>query len=330
MRKFEKGLLTLGATLVVVLGLGGCSNENNSGKQNASETSTSQVADAKAAYAKAITQLDKGQVTKAYETLKPYQDSKVEKVTELATNTKSLKAVKDDLNANKLKKAKIKLADLLEVTDPAALVKQVKATNKEYSVVNLANTYYAEIQKYYQAGKYNEAQGSSESLEDLDSNYKVAAELQKKAESYKQKVAAALAEEASSSSAATTVSSSTTSTSSYVNAKSSKLVSSEYSSKTGADITSAPSQAVSSVANQLADSSIISQFQAASGVTKQEGDQYFTQDQGDNNYLIEIRTTSTTNPDVSVLKGMYRFNTQTKVVQKMDSLTGSYKQVNVN
>lgn len=330
MWKFGKVLLTLGTTFLVVIGLGGCSNESDSGKQSASETSTSQVADAKAAYAKAITQLDKGQVTNAYEILKPYQDSKVKKVMDLAANTKDLKVVRDDLNANKLKTAKNKLADLLEVTDPTALVKQVKATNKEYSVVNLANTYYAEIQKYYQAGKYNEAQGSLEALEDLNSNYKVVAELQNKAKSYKQKVAAALAEEASSSSAATVSSSTTSTTSSYVNAKSSKLVSSEYSSKTGADITSAPSQAVSSIANQLADSSIISQFQAASGVTKQEGDQYFTQDQGDNNYLIEIRTTSNTNPGVSVLKGMYRFNTQTKVVQKMDSLTGSYKQVNVN
>lgn len=325
MRKFKKSLLTIGATLLVVAGLGGCGNSNDN-KQSASQsTSTSQV---KAAYDKALTQLDNGQVNKAYETLKPYKDSKDEQVSQLANNTGDLKVVKDNLNANKLKNAKAKLADLLEVTKPTELVKQVKATNKEYSVVNLANTYYAEIQKYYQAQKYNEAQGSLESLEDLDSNYKVVAELQQKAQSYKQKVAAALAEEASKSSAATVSSSSTTST--YVNTKNSTLASSQYSSQTGADISSAPSQAVSSVANQLADEGIISQFQAASGVVKQTGDQYFTQDQGDNNYLIEIRTTSATNPGVSVLKGMYRFNTQTKVVQKMDSLTGSYKQVNVN
>ena len=328
MRKFKKSLLTIGATLLVVAGLGGCGNSNDN-KQSASQsTSTSQVKAAKVAYDKALTQLDNGQVNKAYETLKPYKDSKDEQVSQLANNTGDLKVVKDNLNANKLKNAKAKLADLLEVTKPTEFVKQVKATNKEYNVVNLANTYYAEIQKYYQAQKYNEAQGSLESLEDLDSNYKVVAELQQKAKSYKQKVAAALAEDASKSSAATVSSSSTTST--YVNTKNSTLASSQYSSQTGADISSAPSQAVSSVANQLADEGIISQFQAASGVVKQTGDQYFTQDQGDNNYLIEIRTTSTTNPGVSVLKGMYRFNTQTKVVQKMDSLTGSYKQVNVN
>lgn len=328
MRKFKKSLLTIGATLLVVAGLGGCGNSNDN-KQSASQsTSTSQVKAAKAAYDKALTQLDNGQVNKAYETLKPYKDSEVEKVNQLANNTSDLKVVKDNLDANKLKNAKTKLADLLEVTTPTEFVKQVKATNKEYNVVNLANTYYAEIQKYYQAQKYNEAQGSLESLEDLDSNYKVVAELQQKAKSYKQKVAAALAEDASKSSAATVSSSSTTST--YVNTKNSTLASSQYSSQTGADISSAPSQAVSSVANQLADEGIISQFQAASGVVKQTGDQYFTQDQGDNNYLIEIRTTSATNPGVSVLKGMYRFNTQTKVVQKMDSLTGSYKQVNVN
>lgn len=329
MWKFKKSLLTIGATVLVVAGLGGCSNSNDNNKQSASQsTSTSQVRAAKIAYEKSLTQLDNGRVNKAYETLKPYKNSKIKKVSQLANDTGDLKIVKDNLSANKLKNAKTKLADLLEVTEPTEFVKQVKATNKEYSVINLANTYYAEIQKYYQAQKYNEAQGSLESLEDLDSSYKVVAELQQKAKSYKQKVAAALAEEASKSSAAMVSSSSTTST--YVNTKNSTLASSQYSSQTGADISSAPSQAVSSVANQLADEGIISQFQAASGVVKQTGDQYFTQDQGDNNYLIEIRTTSATNPGVSVLKGMYRFNIQTKVVQKMDSLTGSYKQVSVN
>lgn len=329
MWKFEKFFLTLSVILLVAVGLGGCSNESSGTKQSTNETSTSQVTVAKDAYNKALTQLNNGQVDKAYKTLKPYQDSQVANVKQLATNTKELKFIQDELAANELKKIKNKLADLLEVTTPSAFVKQVRATNKEYNVVNLANTYYAEIKKYYQAEKYNEAQGSLEALEDLDSSYKVVSELQKEAAGYKQKVATALASKTSSASATTAVSSSAT-TSSYVNAKSSKLVSSEYSSKTGANITSAPSQAVSSVASQLTNDGIIGQFQAASGVTKQAGDQYFIQNQGNNSYLIEIRTTSSTNPGVSVLKGMYQFNSQTKVVQKMDSLTGEYKQINVN
>ena len=75
MRKFKKSLLTIGATLLVVAGLGGCGNSNDN-KQSASQsTSTSQVKAAKVAYDKALTQLDNGQVNKAYETLKPYKDS---------------------------------------------------------------------------------------------------------------------------------------------------------------------------------------------------------------------------------------------------------------
>ena len=135
MWKFKKSLLTVGATLIVVAGLGGCGNSDN--KQSASQsTSTSQVKAAKVAYDKALTQLDDGQVNKAYETLKPYKDSEVEKVNQLANNTSDLKVVKDNLDANKLKNAKTKLADLLEVTKPTEFVKQVRATNKEYNVVN--------------------------------------------------------------------------------------------------------------------------------------------------------------------------------------------------
>ena len=77
MRKFKKSLLTIGATLLVVAGLGGCGNSNDN-KQSASQsTSTSQVKAAKVAYNKALTQLDNGQVNKAYETLKPYKDSRI-------------------------------------------------------------------------------------------------------------------------------------------------------------------------------------------------------------------------------------------------------------
>lgn len=321
MQVFNKKLWILIVTIVMVGMLGGCGSVTE--KKTATESSVIKVSEAKVAYKKALNLLSEGKTSQAYEVLKPYQNSDRQSVKQLVVNLKNLNEVKKELAANNLKVVKNKLADLLEVTKPKEFVKQVRLTNKEYNLISLANTYYQEIQRYYQAGKYNEAQGSLEALNDLESNYQVVNELQTQAKNYKEKIAVALAKQNTSSTTSST-------TSSYVNAKNSKLVESQYSNQTGAALTSASSQAVSSVASELTNNDIINQFQTASGISKQDGDQYFIQAQANKEYLIEIRTVSKTNPNVSVLKGMYRFNSQTKVVQKLDSLTGEYKQISVN
>lgn len=321
MQVFNKKLWILIVTIIMVGMLGGCGSVTE--KKTATESSVTKVSEAKVAYKKALNLLSEGKTSQAYEVLKPYQNSDRQSVKQLVVDLKNLNEVKRELEANNLKVVKNKLADLLEVTKPKEFVKQVRFTNKEYNLISLANTYYQEIQRYYQAGKYNEAQGSLEALNGLESNYQVVNELQTKAENYKDKIAVALAKQNTSSTTSST-------TSSYVNAKNSKLVESQYSNQTGAALTSASSQAVSSVASELTNNDIINQFQTASGISKQDGDQYFIQAQANKEYLIEIRTVSKTNPNVSVLKGMYRFNSQTKVVQKLDSLTGEYKQISVN
>lgn len=321
MQVFNKKLWILIVTIILVGMLGGCGSVTE--KKTATELSVTKVSEAKVAYKKALNLLSEGKTSQAYEVLKPYQNSDRQSVKQLVVNLKNLNEVKKELAANNLKVVKNKLADLLEVTKPKEFVKQVRLTNKEYNLISLANTYYQEIQRYYQAGKYNEAQGSLEALNALESNYQVVNELQTKAKDYKDKIAVALAKQNTSSTTSST-------TSSYVNAKNSKLVESQYSNQTGAALTSASSQAVSSVASELTNNDIINQFQTASGISKQDGDQYFIQAQANKEYLIEIRTVSKTNPNVSVLKGMYRFNSQTKVVQKLDSLTGEYKQISVN
>lgn len=321
MQVFNKKLWILIVTIILVGMLGGCGSVTE--KKTATELSVTKVSEAKVAYKKALNLLSEGKTSQAYEVLKPYQNSDRQSVKQLVVNLKNLNEVKKELAANNLKVVKNKLADLLEVTKPKEFVKQVRLTNKEYNLISLANTYYQEIQRYYQAGKYNEAQGSLEALNGLESNCQVINELQTKAKNYKDKIAVALAKQNTNSTTSST-------TSSYVNAKNSKLVESQYSNQTGAALTSASSQAVSSVASELTNNDIINQFQTASGISKQDGDQYFIQAQANKEYLIEIRTVSKTNPNVSVLKGMYRFNSQTKVVQKLDSLTGEYKQISVN
>ena len=321
MQVFNKKLSILIVTIILVGMLGGCGSVTE--KKTATELSVTKVSEAKVAYKKALNLLSEGKTSQAYEVLKPYQNSDRQSVKQLVVNLKNLNEVKKELAANNLKVVKNKLADLLEVTKPKEFVKQVRLTNKEYNLISLANTYYQEIQRYYQAGKYNEAQGSLEALNGLESNYQVVNELQTIAKDYKDRIAVALAKQNTSSTTSST-------TSSYVNAKNSKLVESQYSNQTGAALTSASSQAVSSVASELTNNDIINQFQTASGISKQDGDQYFIQAQANKEYLIEIRTVSKTNPNVSVLKGMYRFNSQTKVVQKLDSLTGEYKQISVN
>lgn len=80
MRKFKKSLLTIGATVLVVAGLGGCGNSNDNEQSASQSTSTSQVRAAKIAYDKSLTQLDNGRVNKAYETLKPYKNSEIKRL----------------------------------------------------------------------------------------------------------------------------------------------------------------------------------------------------------------------------------------------------------
>ena len=158
--------------------------------------------------------------------------------------------------------------------------------------------------------------------------------LQEKEGGYKAKIASAQAttsSEQSSTATSTsevTTSNNATSKAGYTNARSSKLLSSEYKKETGSEIASAPSEAVSSMSAKMSNQDVLSAFRKATAIPQEAGDQYYVQDLGNGHYQIEIRHTSPSDPQVSNLKGMYQFDLTSGVAQKLNEVSGQYEKLN--
>ena len=152
----------------------------------------------------------------------------------------------------------------------------------------------------------------------LNDKYVTVARLQKQASKYKDKIEDKQEQEAAKQA-------------SYANARSSKIVSSQYAQQTGRSIESASNAEVASASSQVAQptsAGIIQQFRAATGIPQVNGDQYFVQQLTATTYQIEIRHTSTGASTISNLKGLYTYDSNTHKAQKMDEITGEYKPIN--
>ena len=240
------------------------------------------------------------------------------KVVQLRNNVRTLVGVEQALDANEVTRAEKLLDKLQDVSRPEELLTQIKAVKKEAKEVTLANTYYKEIQRYYKAEKYEAAGGSLQALNSLNDKYVTVARLQKQASKYKDKIEDKQEKEAAKQA-------------SYANARSSKIVSSQYAQQTGRSIESASNAEVASASSQVAQltsAGIIQQFRAATGVPQVNGDQYFVQQLTATTYQIEIRHTSTGASTISNLKGLYTYDSNTHKAQKMDEITGEYKPIN--
>ncbi len=163
---------------------------------------------------------------------------------------------------------------------------------------------------------------------------KAVAMLQEKEAGYKAKIASAQAtvssEQSSTATSASevTASSNVTPKAGYTNARSSKLLSSEYKKETGSEIASAPSEVVSSMSAKMSNQDVLSAFRKATAIPQEAGDQYYVQDLGNDHYQIEIRHTSPSDPQVSNLKGMYRFDLASGASQKLNEVSGQYEKLN--
>ena len=124
-----------------------------------------------------------------------------------------------------------------KVESPTALVKQVNELEKEYQAVKLAKHYAAEVEQYYQAGAYQAAGGS---LQNLRLTFKQVSscgdvtrkKLDIKLRSLRLKQTASSEQSSTATSASeVTASSNVTPKAGYTNARSSKLLSSEYKKK---------------------------------------------------------------------------------------------------
>ncbi len=173
-----------------------------------------------------------------------------------------------------------------------------------------------------------------QALDSLSSKYQAVAMLQEKEAGYKAKIASAQAtvssEQSSTATSASevTASSNVTPKAGYTNARSSKLLSSEYKKETGSEIASAPSEAVSSMSAKMSNQDVLSAFRKATAIPQEAGDQYYVQDLGNDHYQIEIRHTSPSDPQVSNLKGMYRFDLASGASQKLNEVSGQYEKLN--
>lgn len=325
----KQKILTLSCLVFsVIFILSACSNSQTATKTS---ESTSQTVQAKVneRYQSALSYLESGENKQAYDEL-----NKIKNIKQAPTHVRALKADLALLLAAKLSETEKYLGQLEKVESPTALVKQVNELEKEYQAVKLAKHYAAEVEQYYQAGAYQAAGGSLQALDSLSSKYQAVAMLQEKEAGYKAKIASAQATASSEQSSTATSASEVTASSNvtpkagYTNARSSKLLSSEYKKETGSEIASAPSEVVSSMSAKMSNQDVLSAFRKATAIPQEAGDQYYVQDLGNDHYQIEIRHTSPSDPQVSNLKGMYRFDLASGASQKLNEVSGQYEKLN--
>lgn len=332
--------------------LSACSSTNS---EQATKEATSEVqARNDRYYQNALSYLESGENKQAYDELNKVKESEQsKKVKELKKELGTLLQAKKAITAAKLTEAKKYLDKLADIDTPTALVKQVTKLNKEYQAVSLAKRYANEVESYYKAGNYSAAGGSLQALNSLESKYQAVAMYQDKEANYENLIATAQASAVKEQSSATSVATASTQASAtsgntsdgqtsaaskvsenpdsslgYTNARNSKLLSSEYKKETGSDLKSAPDQVVSSMSSKMSNQDVLVAFQNATSIPQEVGDQYYVQDQGNGIYQIEIRHTSSSDPQVSNLKGMYRFDMNTKAAQKLNEISGQYENVN--
>lgn len=131
-----------------------------------------------------------------------------------------------------------------------------------------------------------------------------------------------LAKADSNSQAAIDQSAATTSSSSYNRAN---YNSQEASSQQTVQQAASRQASTTAVSRPQQSASVLDQFLSASGLQSEDGDQYMVQDQGNGNYQVEVRHTGANqDQNVANLKGLYRFNSHTQQVQKMDVQTGQF------
>ncbi len=314
----KKKVATGIVALLTVFSLGACSASG--GTKNDAKVNTQSQSYVNNRYQKALKYLADGYISKANDELqKINMTSKTStKVVQLRNNVRTLVGVEQALDANEVTRAEKLLDKLQDVSRPEELLTQIKVVKKEAKEVTLANTYYKEIQRYYKAEKYEAAGGSLQALNSLNDKYVTVARLQKQASKYKDKIEDKQEKEAARQT-------------SYANARSSKIVSSQYAQQTGRSIESASNAEVASASSQVAQptsAGIIQQFRAATGIPQVNGDQYFMQQLTATTYQIEIRHTSTGASTISNLKGLYTYDSNTHKAQKMDEITGEYKPIN--
>ncbi|MDI9206466.1 hypothetical protein [Ligilactobacillus saerimneri] len=314
----KKKVATGIVALLTVFSLGACSASG--GTKNDAKVNTQSQSYVNNRYQKALKYLADGSNSKANDELQKVNvTSKTStKVVQLRNHVRTLVGVEQALDANEVTRAEKLLDKLQDVSRPEELLTQIKAVKKEAKEVTLANTYYKEIQRYYKAEKYEAAGGSLQALNSLNDKYATVARLQKQASKYKDKIEDKQEQEAAKQA-------------SYTNARSSKIVSSQYAQQTGRSIESASNAEVASASSQVAQptsAGIIQQFRAATGIPQVNGDQYFVQQLTATTYQIEIRHTSTGASTISNLKGLYTYDSNTHKAQKMDEITGEYKPIN--
>ncbi|KRN89420.1 hypothetical protein [Ligilactobacillus ceti] len=315
MFKNNKWMLAVMIGLTTVT-LGACGNKNAQTNQGNDPSSAVYEKDH---YEVAIDKISAGKLKAAQKELNEIEitDQTPTKVTTLKNNLAELIALKAAINNNDLPVIEPKLQQLAQVQTPKAFVKQYQLAKKDYQTVQLANTYYTEVVKYYQAGKYLAAGGSLQSLDSLNSKLAMVTKLQNDADQYSNRIAQKEYEAARLQNKGA----------GDINAQNSQILKEQFAKQTGKNIAHASEEEVAQAVKALQNKRVLQAFTKATNVPIEKGDQCFVQSLGNHQYQIEIRHTSDTNQQISNLKGMYRFNTDTKVAQKLNILTGEYQKI---
>ncbi|WP_412988875.1 hypothetical protein ACLJJ6_08220 [Pediococcus siamensis] len=302
----KRGFVALLA-LLAVFSLTACSKRDqasltSSSTESSSSTPTNQKK-ATALLTKAQKEIENGKTTTALATLKKAQklDSNDGKVNELLANVQNYLAAKAALNDGDTSSAESSLNKIsTEQAKSPALTSQAKTLTTQAKQLEQANSLYQSAYDAVTNGYYETAKSSLAQLNALPSNVRAIKKLQDQGAALTNQINVA---QSSSSSAATSSSSSSTTSESTSSSSS--------------------SQTTGSLSDSQIDS-IITSFQSAAGLSSQSGLSYSVSQVATNSYQIEVRQDNSTNT-VGSLTGIYRYNTQTGSVSKLNTISGKYE-----
>ncbi len=295
-----KRSLVAAIAVTMLFSLSACAKSSQSGTSSSSSVSStsnrSNQQKVAKLFKKAQRQIENGQNDEALTTLKRAQrlDSDNAKVNELLANVQNYLSAKAALNEGDTSTAQSNLSKMTsEQTKNNALTSQAKDLNTQASQLKQANTLYQSAYDAVSNGYYETAKAKLAQLNALPSTVKAIKSLQDQGKALTNQI------NANQNSSSTSQNASSNATNSSSSASTGRLSDDQ-------------------------NDSIIQSFQSAAGITAQTGMSFGVSQIGTNEYQIEVRQSNSTNT-VGSLTGIYRYNSQTGSVSKLNTISGKYE-----
>ncbi|AMV60213.1 Hypothetical protein ADU72_1449 [Pediococcus damnosus] len=296
----KKSFTSLIAVLMLIsLTACGTTSKQSGSAKSSSVSSTSEKSNQQKAaslYKKAQKQIEDKQSEDALATLKSAQklDENNGKVAELLSKVQNYLNAKDALNDGDTSSANSSLAKVTSgQTNNAALNSQAKDLGNQATQLQNAKKYYQNAYDALSNGYYETARADLALLNNLSSSISGVKSLQDQGKAL----------------------------TNQINSMASNSSSSQSSSESSTSSSSA--QPAGNLTDTKTDQ-VITSFQNAAGIKSQSGLSYGVNQLGNGYYQIEVRQNNPSNT-VGSLTGIYRYNSQTGSVSKLNTISGKYE-----